>query len=83
VFELKPERLVFYNLTTNEAIATERDAKALAKTKQTIYEVAGQIRASEFPAKPSFLCVYCDYRPLCPAHEQLISIQPAAEQTKQ
>jgi DNA helicase II / ATP-dependent DNA helicase PcrA len=83
VLELKPERLVFYNLTTNEAIATERDAKALAKTKQTIYEVAGQIRANEFPAKPSFLCIYCDYRPLCPAHEQLISIQPAAEQTKQ
>jgi DNA helicase-2/ATP-dependent DNA helicase PcrA len=83
VLELKPERLVFYNLTTNEAIATERDAKALAKTKQTIYEVAGQIRACEFPAKPSFLCVYCDYRPLCPAHEQLISIQPAVEQTKQ
>jgi putative RecB family exonuclease len=68
---------VFYNLTTNEAVASERDAKALAKTKQTIYEVAGQIRAGEFPAKPSFLCVYCDYRPLCPAHEQLISIQPA------
>jgi DNA helicase-2/ATP-dependent DNA helicase PcrA len=83
VLELKPERLVFYNLTTNEAIATERDAKALAKTKQTIYEVAGQIRANEFPAKPSFLCIYCDYRPLCPAHEQLISIQPAADQTKQ
>jgi DNA helicase-2/ATP-dependent DNA helicase PcrA len=77
VLELKPERLVFYNLTTNEAVASERDAKALAKTKQTIYEVAGQIRASEFPAKPSFLCVYCDYKPLCPAHEQLISIQPA------
>jgi DNA helicase-2/ATP-dependent DNA helicase PcrA len=75
--ELKPERLVFYNLTTNEAVASERDAKALAKTKQTIYEVADQIRAGEFPAKPSFLCVYCDYRPLCPAHEQLISIQPA------
>jgi RecB family exonuclease len=77
VLELKPERLVFYNLTTNEAVASERDAKALAKTKQTIYEVADQIRAGEFPAKPSFLCVYCDYRPLCPAHEQLISIQPA------
>ena len=77
VLELKPERLVFHNLTTNEAISSERDAKALVKTKQTIYEVAGQIRAGEFPAKPSFLCVYCDYKPLCPAHEQLISIQPA------
>ncbi len=78
VLELKPERLVFYNLTTNEPVATTRDAKALAKTKQTIAEVADQIRAGEFPAKPSFLCVYCDYKPLCPAYEQLISIQPAA-----
>jgi DNA helicase-2/ATP-dependent DNA helicase PcrA len=77
VLELKPERLVFYNLTSNEAVMSERDARALAKTKQTIYEVAGQIRAGEYPAKPSFLCAYCDYRPLCPAHEQLISIQPA------
>jgi len=78
VLELKPERLVFYNLTTNEAVATGRDKKALAKTKQTIYEVAGQIRAGEFPPKPTFLCVSCEYKPLCPAHEQLISIQPAA-----
>jgi DNA helicase-2/ATP-dependent DNA helicase PcrA len=79
VLELKPERLVFYNLTTNEAVATKRDTKALAKTKQTIYEVAGQIRAGEFPPKPTFLCASCEYKPLCPAHEQLISIQPAAE----
>jgi len=81
VLELKPQRLVFYNLTTNEAVSSERDAKALARTKQTIYEVAGQIRAGEFAPKPSFLCVYCDYKPLCPAHEQLFSIQPAAEES--
>jgi len=78
VLELKPERLVFYNLTTNEPVATTRDAKALAKTKQTIAEVADQIRAADFPAKPAFHCTYCDYKPLCPAYEQLISIQPAA-----
>jgi DNA helicase-2/ATP-dependent DNA helicase PcrA len=81
VLELNPQRLVFYNLTTNEAVATTRDAKALSKTKQTISEVADQIRAGDFGAKPGFVCRYCDYKPLCPAHEQLISIQPAKTKT--
>jgi DNA helicase-2/ATP-dependent DNA helicase PcrA len=77
VLELKPARLVFYNLTTNEAVVTMRDAKALAKTKQTIAEVADRIRAKDFAARPGFHCKYCDFEPLCPAHEQLISIRPA------
>jgi len=77
VLELEPERLVFYNLTTNEAVATTRDAKALKKAKEAVAEVADLIRAAEFPARPGFICRYCDYRPICPAHEHLISIQPA------
>jgi DNA helicase-2/ATP-dependent DNA helicase PcrA len=76
VLELDPVRLVFYNLTTNEAVSTTRDEKALAKTRQTIAEVGDQIRAGDFGAKPGFLCRHCDFKPICPAHEQLISIQP-------
>ena len=79
VLELHPSRLVFYNLTTNEPAETARDSKALAKTKQTIGGVADQIRAGDFEAKPGFHCGYCDFKPLCPAHEQLISIQPAGK----
>jgi ATP-dependent DNA helicase UvrD/PcrA len=77
VLDLEPARLVFYNLTSNEPVSTERDAKSLEKTRQKISEVADQIRAGDFPARPGFLCAYCDYKPLCPAHEQLISIRPA------
>ena len=75
VLDLDPTRLVFYNLVTNEAVAATRDAKALKETKECIAEVADLIRAGEFPAKPGFGCNFCDYRPLCPAHEQLISIR--------
>jgi DNA helicase-2/ATP-dependent DNA helicase PcrA len=78
VLALEPARLVFYNLTSNEPVSTERDAKSLEKTKQKISEVADQIRAGDFPARPGFLCGYCDYKPLCPAHEQLISVRPAS-----
>jgi DNA helicase-2/ATP-dependent DNA helicase PcrA len=75
VLELDPVRLVFYNLMTNEVVATTRDAKALDETKKKIAEVADLIRAREFPAKPGYGCGFCDYKPICPAHEQLISIQ--------
>ena len=77
VLELHPSRLVLYNLTSNEPVATARDAKALAKTKETIGEVADQMRAGDFAAKPGFYCTYCDFKPLCPAHEQLIPIRLA------
>jgi DNA helicase-2/ATP-dependent DNA helicase PcrA len=75
ILDLEPERLVLYNLMTNEPVATTRDAKALAATKATIADVASQIRAREFPVKPGFGCRYCDYKALCPAHEQLIPIR--------
>jgi DNA helicase-2/ATP-dependent DNA helicase PcrA len=79
VLELDPKRLVLYYLVSNEAVATTRDAKALAAAKQKIGEVADQIRAGDFSAKPGFNCGFCDYKPLCPAHEQLIPIRPAKE----
>ncbi|MFZ0738285.1 MAG: ATP-dependent DNA helicase [Candidatus Acidiferrales bacterium] len=78
VLELTPKRLVFYNLTTNEPVVTERDAKALADARKTVAETADLIRAGEFTAKPGFLCRYCDFQPLCPAHEQLITIRGAS-----
>jgi DNA helicase-2/ATP-dependent DNA helicase PcrA len=77
VLDLTPGRLVFYNLATNEAVGTTRDKKTLAAVKQKIAEIADQIRAGEFSPKPGFSCGYCDFKPLCPAHEQLINIQPA------
>ena len=76
VLELKPARLVFYNLTTNEAVATSRDAKQLACAKQAVAEVADRIRAKDFAPKPGYQCKSCEFEPLCPAHEQLISIAP-------
>jgi DNA helicase-2/ATP-dependent DNA helicase PcrA len=82
VLELTPSKLVFYNLMTNEPVATTRDAKTLKATKEKITEVADLIRAGEFPAKPGFVCGFCDFKPICPAHEHLISIRPADGKTR-
>jgi len=75
VLELDPVRLTFYNLTTNEPISVSRDEKQLKEAVGTVQEVAAQIRAGQFPAAPGFYCRMCEYQPLCPAHEQLVTIR--------
>ena len=78
VLELTPERLVLYNLTTNEAVTTDRDAKSLAAARKIVAQTADLIRSGEFPTKPGYVCHYCDFELLCPAHEQLVTIRTAA-----
>jgi len=76
VLELDPVRLVFYNLNGNAAVATTREEKALEEARQTVEEVADQIRARDFSPKPGYACRACDFQPICPAHEQIVSIRP-------
>jgi RecB family exonuclease len=79
VLDLTPARLTFYNLTTNEAVSSSRDEKSLAKARETVATTADLIRAGEYPAKPGFVCGFCDFQALCPAHEQFVTIRPARE----
>jgi hypothetical protein len=69
VLEQPPARLTFYNLTTNSPVSSTRSEKDLEKARAQIAEAADNIRAGQFPAKPGFHCRFCDYQPICPAHE--------------
>ncbi len=69
VLDVTPVRLIYYNLQNNQCVSASRDAKQLQEVRGTIQEVASDIRAREFPARPGFLCKYCEFRFLCPAHE--------------
>jgi DNA helicase II / ATP-dependent DNA helicase PcrA len=69
VLDVTPVRLVYYNLQTNECVSASRDAKQLQEVRGAIQEVAGDIRAREFPARPGFVCKNCEFRFICPAHE--------------
>ncbi|MGB9067795.1 MAG: ATP-dependent DNA helicase [Candidatus Acidiferrales bacterium] len=75
VLDRSPGKLVFYNLTNNEAVESTRNAKMLDATKAKIAEVADRIRAGDFSPKKGFSCGFCDYKPLCPEHEQLVTIE--------
>jgi RecB family exonuclease len=67
---LKPVRLTFYCLTNNEPVSTVRTTQDLKAVKTKILAVADRIRQNHFPAAPGFVCKFCDYRPICPAHEE-------------
>jgi len=67
---LEPEGLIFYNLTNNQPVASVRTQKELDTVQQEILGVAEEIRRMIFPAKPGFVCRYCEFVPVCPAHEE-------------
>ncbi len=69
--KLQPVKLTFYNLTSNEPVSTTRTPGDLKEATEKIREVAGEIRASHFAPKPGFACKWCDYVPVCPAHEEV------------
>jgi len=74
ILELEPVRLVFHYLQNNERQETTRDAKQLDEAQRVVQEAAADIRAGEFPAKRGFVCRNCAYKPICPAHEETLSV---------
>ena len=73
IFDLNPVRLVFHYLQSNERQETTRDAKQLLEAQNIVQETAADIRAGNFPPRPTFACRSCAYRPICPAHEERLS----------
>lgn len=71
VFALRPARVTLYNLTTNEAVSAARSPQDLDEAAQNIRGAAADILAGRFPATPGFICRWCHYQPICPAHEGL------------
>ena len=67
---LDPQSLVFYNLTNNQPVASVRTRKELDTVQQKILTVAEEIRRMIFPPTPGFVCKYCEFVPICPAHEE-------------
>jgi RecB family exonuclease len=68
--KVKPARLTFYNLTNNQPVSTARTARDLEESLEEVREVAAEIRRGVFHPTPGFTCRYCDFVPVCPAHEE-------------
>jgi len=74
ILELNPVRLAFHYLQNNQIQVTTRDAKQLDEAQKIVQEAAADIRAGEFSPKPGFACRNCAYEPICPAHEEALSV---------
>jgi superfamily I DNA/RNA helicase/RecB family exonuclease len=73
------DRLIFYNLQENSAVRTVRDRLQLEQAKAKVEDVADQIAAGQFDAKPGYHCRFCPYRNLCPATEKPLHSAPPAQ----
>lgn len=80
LFDWNPARLSFYNLQTNNVVSSTRDEKKLKKVQEKIQEAAADIRGGEFLPKMGFACRYCDFRLICPAHEQGAAASASGEE---
>ncbi|MFH1896051.1 MAG: ATP-dependent DNA helicase [bacterium] len=66
VLGIMPHSLALYFLETGQKATTARTAKQLDTAKDKVAQAIADIKTSDFPAKPSLLCKYCDFRDLCP-----------------
>ena len=77
--ELGLPAVAFHYLENDGVVSIKRDPKDLLEAEAIVQEVAGSVRAGLFPAKPGFLCKFCDYRLICPGHERTTAAADASE----
>lgn len=67
--ELTPGLISIYALQINEKTSATPGEKELKAARDTVAEVADNIRAGQFPARMGFWCGSCDYKSICPEFE--------------
>lgn len=64
-----PQKVTFYFLVPNQKISVRKTKNDVAKTKDTIFKVANDIKAQKFDPFKNPLCPWCDFIELCPLHK--------------
>lgn len=63
-------RLVWHYLAHDRSFVERRGPEDLARTRLSVIRSIQRIEATvDFPARPSALCSWCEYREICPAME--------------
>ena len=80
--DVKDIRLVWHFLAFNKEIDSTRTDEELEKLKQETTQLIDKIEdATEFPTKPSGLCDWCEFKPICRQWSYLYKLEgkPANE----
>jgi DNA helicase-2/ATP-dependent DNA helicase PcrA len=67
--KLEPASVILYNLATHERVQTKRGPDDDRELEEMLREASSGIAAGQFAPERGFQCGFCDYRPICPAHE--------------
>ena len=65
IFGLKVSKLSFYYLENSSKLSFTAQEKDEDKLKEDIIKIITEIKSSNFKAKPSMLCKYCDFKSIC------------------
>ena len=67
----KEVKLIWHFLNYNKKIVSKRTDQQLEELKLDILNLIGQIKEEkEFPHNKSILCNWCEYKDICPAHQE-------------
>ncbi len=64
---LKVKKLSYLYIDTNSKVSFEAKEKEKEKLEKQIFDAIDGIQSSDFGAKPSFACRYCDFKDICPS----------------
>lgn len=74
--DAKDVKLVWHYLAFNKTITSSRCIEHLEQLKKDVDDLIKEIEhTSEFKAKPSALCDWCEFRKICPAWAHLATIE--------
>lgn len=77
---VKDISLVWHYLKFNKELRSKRSPKQLSKLKTSIISMIDTIENTKtYPRKPSVLCHWCSYKPICPQYSHLYQIKEHRE----
>ncbi|MDP3052895.1 MAG: UvrD-helicase domain-containing protein [bacterium] len=65
IFKLKPQKLAYHYLTDGKKASFLGTEKEKEQLKEKIIQEIEEIKGSDFKAKPSQLCAFCDFKDIC------------------
>jgi putative RecB family exonuclease len=73
---VKKITLLWHYLKFNKELKSKRTEKQLEELKNQVIMLINKIESSShYPCKPSFLCNWCEYKPICPQHSPLFQVR--------
>ena len=66
VLGIETQKQALYFVENEEKVETTRSKAQLARKRKDLEKIIEEMKKSKFPAKPGFVCGYCEFKRICP-----------------